>query len=91
MLFAFVAVVAVLADPALPSILTPVKVWLALARFKAIVVVPTCNDEFPKTVDGMVPVSSLAVNPVRFVPDPLNPVAVKVPVDGLNWYLVDDA
>ena len=27
---------------------------------------------------------------VRFAPDPLNPVAVRMPVDGLNWYLVDD-
>ena len=39
-LVAFVAVVAVVADPADPSMLVPVKVWLALALFKAIAVVP---------------------------------------------------
>ena len=52
---AFVASVAVVADPALPSMLTPVRLWLALARFKAIAVVPTYNVEFPNTPLGMVP------------------------------------
>lgn len=87
MLTAFVAFVAL---PALPSIDTPVRLWLALARFSAIVVVPTCNDELPNTVDGIVPVNSPAGNPVRPVAFPANPVAVKMPVDGLYWYFVDD-
>ncbi len=90
-LVAFVAFVALAADPALPSIETPVRLWLALARFSAMVVVPICNDELPSTVDGMVPVNSPAGNPVKPVPAPANPVAVRMPVDGLNWYLVDAA
>lgn len=90
-MLAFVAVPAVDADPALPSMLTPVRLWLALARFRAIVVVPMCSDELARTVDGIVPVNSPAGRPVSPAPDPLNPVAVRMPVDGLNWYLVDDA
>ena len=90
-LLALVAVPAVVADPALPSIETPVRLWLALARFSAMVVVPICSDELPSTVDGMVPVNSPAGKPVNPVPAPANPVAVKTPVNGLNWYLVDAA
>lgn len=90
-LLALVAVPAVVADPALPSIETPVRLCTALVRFRAIVVVPMCSDELPSTVDGMVPVNSPAGKPVRPVARPANPVAVKTPVDGLNWYLVDDA
>lgn len=91
MLFALVAVPAVVADPALPSMLTPVRLWLALLRFKAIDVVPINRLELPRTADGMVPDSCPAGRLVRFAPDPLNPVAVRMPVDGLYWYLVDDA
>ena len=90
-LVAFVAFVALAADPALPSIETPVRLWLALVRFRAMVVVPMSNDELPSTVDGKVPVNSPAGKPVRPVARPANPVAVKTPVDGLNWYLVDAA
>ena len=90
MLAAFVAFVALPADPALPSILTPVKLWLALARFKAICVVPMYRLELPSTPVGMVPDSCPAGRLVRLAPDPLNPVAVSVPVDGLNCSLVDD-
>lgn len=90
MFAAFVAFVALPAEPALPSIETPVRLWGALARFSAMVVVPMCNDELAKTVDGIVPVNSPAGKPVSPVPAPANPVAVKTPVDGLNWYLVDD-
>ena len=38
---AFVAFVAIVADAADPSMLVPVRVWLALARLRAIAVVPT--------------------------------------------------
>lgn len=55
MLLALVAVPAVVADPADPSMLTPVRLWLALLRFKAIEVVPINRLEFPKTPDGIVP------------------------------------
>ena len=87
MLTAFVAFVAL---PALPSIDTPVRLWLALARFSAIDVVPTNKLELPKTPDGIVPDNCPAGKLVRLAPDPLNPVAVKMPVDGLYWYFVDD-
>lgn len=89
-MFAFVAVPAVVADPALPSMLTPVRLWLALLRFRAMDVVPMYRLELPKTPDGMVPDSWPAGRLVRFAPDPLNPVAVIRPVDGLNCSLVDD-
>jgi len=42
---------------ALPSMLVmPVNDWLALARFRAMAVVPTYNVELPSTVDDIVPV-----------------------------------
>ena len=46
--------------------------------------------ELPNTADGIVPDSWPAGRLVRFAPDPLNPVAVIKPVDGLNDSLVDD-
>jgi hypothetical protein len=52
---AFVAVPAVVADPAEPSIFTPVKDWLALDRLRAIEVVPTYRLELPNTPLGIVP------------------------------------
>jgi hypothetical protein len=52
---AFVAVPAVVADPAEPSIFTPVRDWALLARFKAIEVVPIYRFEFPNTPLGIVP------------------------------------
>ena len=55
MLLALVAVPAVVADPADPSMLTPVRLWLALLRFNAIEVVPINRLELPKTPDGIVP------------------------------------
>ena len=51
-LFAFVAVVA---DPADPSMFTPVRLWLALVLFNAIEVVPINRLLLPKTPDGIVP------------------------------------
>ena len=86
---ALVAVVAVVADPAEPSMLTPVKDWLAVALFRAIAVVPMYSVELPSTALGIVPDRLPAVKLVRLAPEPLKPVAVKTPVDGLNWYLVD--
>ena len=85
----FVAFVALVADPADPSMFTPVRLWLPLARFRAIEVVPMYRLELPKTELGIVPVSCPAGMLVRFAPDPENPVAVKMPVEGLNWYLVE--
>ena len=82
----FVAFVALAADP---SIETPVRLWLPVPRFNAMAVVPIYTVELPRTVDGMVPDSWPAGRLVRLAPDPLNPVAVKMPVEGLNWYFVD--
>lgn len=89
MFVALVAVVAVVADPADPSMLVPVSVWLALARFRAIAVVPIYSVELPKTPLGIVPVRFPAVRLVRAEPEPEKPVAVRTPVDGLNWYFVE--
>jgi len=36
-----------------------------------------------------VPVKFPAVRLVRLAPEPLNPVAVKMPVEGLYWSLVE--
>ena len=52
---AFVAVPAVVADPAEPSMFTPVNDWALLARFKGIEVVPTYRLELPNTPLGIVP------------------------------------
>lgn len=85
---AFVAVVALVAVEALPLKeptkvvdvieLKPAKV-VAVAP-KLIDVEPTVTLELTKAAFGML---------VRLAPEPLNPVAVKTPVDGLNWYLVE--
>ena len=85
---AFVAVVALVAVEALPlkeptkvvdvTELKPAKV-VAVAP-KLIEVEPTVTLELTKAEFGML---------VRLAPEPLNPVAVKTPVDGLNWYLVE--
>ena len=49
------AVVAVVADPADPSMFTPVNDWALLDRFKAIAVVPMYRLELPNTPLGIVP------------------------------------
>ena len=54
-LVAFVAVPAVVADPAEPSMFTPVRDWALLARLSAIVVVPMYRLELPNTPLGIVP------------------------------------
>ncbi len=54
-LVAFVAVPAVVADPAEPSIFTPVRDWALLERFSAIAVVPMYRLELPNTPLGIVP------------------------------------
>ena len=52
---AFVAVPAVVADPAEPSMFTPVKDWALLERLRAIEVVPMYRLELPNTPLGIVP------------------------------------
>jgi hypothetical protein len=86
---AFVAVPAVVADPAEPSIFTPVRDWALLERLRAIEVVPMYRLELPKTPVGIVPDSCPAGRLVRLAPDPLNPVAVKSPELGLKLYFVE--
>jgi hypothetical protein len=88
-LLAFVAVVAVVALDAEPLILTAKEVIEPLAAFKTTAVVPIYSVELPKTALGIVPVKFPAVRLVRLAPEPLNPVAVKTPLKGLYWYLVE--
>ena len=52
---AFVAVPAVVADPAEPSIFTPARDWALLDRLRAIEVVPIKRLELPNTPLGIVP------------------------------------
>lgn len=85
---AFVAVVAVVAVEALPlkeptkvvdvTELKPAKVVADEPKLMA--VEPTVMLELTKAEFGML---------VRLAPEPLNPVAVKTPVEGLNWYFVE--
>jgi len=86
---ALVAVVAVVALAAEPLILTAKEVIDPLAAFNRTAVVPIYNEELPKTLLGIVPDRFAAVRLVRLDPDPLNPVADKTPVEGLNWYFVE--
>jgi hypothetical protein len=86
---AFVAVPAVVADPAEPSIFTPVRDWALLERLRAIEVVPMYRLELPKTPVGIVPDSCPAGRLVRLAPDPINPVAVSNPELGLKLYFVE--
>ena len=86
----FVAFVAVVAVPALPSIETPVRLWVALPRFRAMAVVPTYRVELPKTPEGMVPDRLPAGRLVRLAPEPLKTVDSRVPVLGVNFSLVDE-
>jgi len=87
-LVALVAVVADVAVLALP-VKAPTKVvevtevspaMVVAVPPKEIAVDPIVTLELTNAPLGML---------VRLAPDPLNPVAVKTPVDGLNWYLVD--
>jgi hypothetical protein len=87
-LIAFVAVVALVAVDALP-VKAPTKVVdVTEARPANVVTVapnatavdPIVTLEFTKPAFGML---------VKAAPDPLNPVAVKTPVEGLYWYLVE--
>lgn len=86
---ALVAVVAVVAVVALPD-KAPTKVVevtevnpakVVTVAPKATVVDPIVTLELTNALLGML---------VRLAPEPLNPVAVKIPVDGLNWYLVEE-
>jgi hypothetical protein len=85
---AFVALVALVAVVAFPD-KSPTKVVdvteVNPAKVvddapKAIVVEPMVTLELTRAAFGML---------VRFAPEPLNPVAVRMPVEGLNWYLVE--
>ena len=86
---AFVAVVAVVALVAFPD-KAPTKVVEVTETSPAKVVTVAPN------ATAVEPIVTLELtNPplgmlVRLAPDPLNPVAVKSPVDGLNWYLVEE-
>jgi hypothetical protein len=74
--------VAVVDDDAIVSI--PVNDIAAEALFNAIDVVPTNRVLLPNTPVGIVPDKLPAVNEVNDAPEPLKPVAVNTPVDGLN-------
>ena len=85
---AFVALVALVAVVAFPD-KSPTKVVevteVRPAKVvddapKAIVVEPIVTLELTRAAFGML---------VKAAPEPLNPVAVKMPVEGLNWYLVE--
>ena len=85
---AFVAVVAVVAELAFP-VKAPTNVVdvtetspanVVTVAPKATAVEPMVTLELTRAAFGML---------VRLAPEPLNPVAVKSPVDGLNWYLVE--
>ena len=85
---AFVALVALVAVVAFPN-KSPTKVVdvtevrptnVVTVAPKATAVEPMVTLELTKAAFGML---------VRFAPEPLNPVAVKMPVNGLNWYLVE--
>ena len=69
---------------AVPSILTPVSDCDPDDLFNATAEVPIYTLEFPKTLDGIVPVKLPAVNPDKLAPEPEKVVAVNVPVLGLN-------
>ena len=85
-LVAVVAVVAVLAfpDKAPTKVVEVTEVSPAMIVAvppREIVVDPIVTLELTNAPLGML---------VRLAPEPLNPVAVKSPVDGLNWYLVEE-
>lgn len=87
-LVALVAVVAVVALVALPD-KSPTKV-VDVTEVRPAKVVDDAPNEI--VVEPMVtleltnaPLGML----VRLAPEPLNPVAVKRPVEGLNWYFVE--
>ena len=85
---AFVALVALVAVEAFP-VKAPTKVVdvtevkpanVVTVAPKATAVEPIVTLELTKAPLGML---------VRLAPEPLNPVAVKTPVEGLNWYFVE--
>jgi len=87
-LVALVAVVAVVAELALP-VKAPTKVVEVTEVSPAMVVA-----KLPKLI-AVEPIVTLELTKAEFgievklAPDPLNPVAVKTPVEGLNWYFVE--
>jgi len=74
-------VLAVVRVAALPSIdVMPVSDCAAEDLFSNIAVVPTYTVEFPRTIDGIVPVRFPAVRLVRFSPDTVPKEADQVPL-----------
>ena len=85
---AFVAVVAVVAVEALP-VKAPTKVVEVTEVSPAIVVAVAPKLMAVEPIVTLELVSAELGIDVRPAPDPLNCVAVKTPVEGLNWYLVE--
>jgi hypothetical protein len=75
---------------ALPSILTPVRVWEAEARLSAIEVVPTLRLELPSTPVGIVPERLPAVSEVKLAPDTAPKEPDHVPVVIVPTVVKDD-
>lgn len=77
--------------PALPDTLTPVSdVIVPDAAFKGMFVVPMFKLEVPNTPVGIVPLNCPAAREVKLAPDPENPTADSIPVEGTNESLVVD-
>ena len=88
MFVAFVAVVALVAVLALP-VKAPTKVVdVTEVRPANVVTVAPNATEVEPMVTLELTIAALGID-VRPAPEPLNCVAVKTPVDGLNWYLVE--
>jgi len=85
-LVAFVAVVAVLALP----VKAPTKVVEVTEVSPAMVVTVPPKETLVEPIVMLELTNAPFGMLVRLAPEPLNPVAVNKPVEGLNWYLVDD-
>jgi hypothetical protein len=85
---AFVAVVAVVAELALP-VNAPTNVVDVTETRPANVVTVAPNATAVEPIVTLELTNAELGMLVRLAPDPLNPVAVKSPVEGLNWYLVE--
>jgi hypothetical protein len=86
---AFVAFVAVVAVVALPD-KAPTKVVEVTEVNPAMVVAVPPKESVVDPIVTLELTNALLGMLVRLAPEPLNPVAVKIPVDGLNWYLVEE-
>jgi len=86
---ALVAVVAVVAELALP-VKAPTKVVEVTEVSPAMVVTVPPKETLVEPIVMLELVNAPLGMLVRLAPDPLNPVAVNKPVEGLNWYLVEE-